>query len=116
MRKSGHTIVHFPVFSDYTVHVEIAADLEDAVKKYKHTRDIEVGPDVDGLAIHVDYEPISYLFVPPRCSVGTIAHECWHVVHRMLKHVGVDIESETVAYHLGYLVDKVTDFSRGGKK
>lgn len=58
-------------------------------------------------------EPTSYVFLPIKgLSAGTIAHEAWHVIHRMLKFCGAEIDNETVAYHLGYLVDKIHEAAK----
>ena len=41
-------------------------------------------------------------------SNSTVAHECWHAIHRMFRYAGAELENEAVAYHLGYLVRRVT--------
>ena len=66
-----------------------------------------------GLAVHAD--TLSFVFLPYSASVGSIAHESWHVVRRMMEHAGVELDNEAVAYHLGFLVNKIFRFVRGRK-
>lgn len=56
------------------------------------------------------------VIVPPDASAGTVAHESWHAVRHMLLYVGCTLDSELVAYHLGYLVGHVTKFLKERKK
>jgi hypothetical protein len=66
------------------------------------------------LAMH-DYVPDkaqSYLFLPLDAAASTIAHECWHVVRRMLALCGAGLDNEVVAYHLGHLVGEVHKFQK----
>jgi hypothetical protein len=52
-----------------------------------------------------------HLFLHPDSCARIIAHECWHAVWWMFKWAGVaDWDNETCAYHLGYLVGKVSEF------
>ena len=111
---SRHTVVEFPVFGHYLVHVELTSDMKKTLAKYPQTRDIWEDQDEStyGLAVHVKGENFSYIFLSANPSVGNIVHESWHVVRRMMQHLGVELDSETVAYHLGYLVDNIFKFAR----
>jgi len=109
------TIIEFPVFCHYIVHVEVTPDFKKSLAQYPQTRDVDPDPDTAGLTVHVKNETLSFVFIHANCPVSTIAHESWHVVERMLGYVGVDLDSETVAYHLGFLVDKVFKFVRKRK-
>ena len=53
----------------------------------------------------------AYLFLPFDVRPATIAHESWHAVRRMLVFCGAELDNETVAYHLGYLVGKIHEFT-----
>jgi hypothetical protein len=45
------------------------------------------------------------------CSVGTLAHESWHAVRYMLLDWSkCELDNETMAYHLGWLVDQAGSF------
>jgi len=103
------TRIRFPVFADYSVRVVVSKDIESALLLYKETREFNLGGTTEAMAIHVD-DGRSFLFLEPGASPGTIAHETWHVVQHMLEYFQVDIEAEIVAYHLGYLVDKIYPF------
>jgi hypothetical protein len=100
------------VFSDYIVHVEVTSDIVRAMKKYKHTKNVEDSRDDEACSVHVKNENMSFIFLPLNAKAGTVAHECWHVVQRMMEYMGVELDSETVAYHLGYLVDEVFKLRR----
>ena len=60
-------------------------------------------------ATHFSSESGSILAFHPFPSPDTVAHECWHAVYRMLSNADADLDNETVAYFLGYLVDKISD-------
>lgn len=114
--KSRHTTIEFPVFSSYMVHVEVTSDLKKSMAKYPLTKvAVDDYGDGDGVAIHVDKEGFSFIFLRYNASVGDIAHESWHVVHRMMDFLGIELDHETAAYHLGYMVNKIFRFMRGRK-
>jgi hypothetical protein len=112
--KSKYTTVEFPVFSDYIVHIEITSDIKESFKKYKYTRNLDMSlEDTQAVAVHVENTGMSMIFLPYNASVGTIAHESWHVIRRMMEYLGADQDNEMMGYHLGYLVQKVFNFMRG---
>ena len=102
--------VEFPVFVSYSVHIEITDDIPKSMRKYEQTRDIPFGDDTHAITVHVEDSGLSFMFLPYNSPVGTIAHESWHVIKNMMEYLGVELDSETVAYHLGYLVEKVFKF------
>jgi len=111
--KSKIRHVHFPVFSDYFVHIEVSSDIRKAMQKYPQTKIVPMDDDsTDAVAVHVE-EAMNFIFLPKDAKAGTIAHECWHVVNHRMSVFGVEIESETVAYHLGYLVEQASQAVRG---
>lgn len=107
--------VRFPALCNYLVHVEFTADIAKTLLKYPETRNVDMTSCTTGLAIHVRDDAHSFLFIYHKSNAGTIAHESWHVVRRMMEFADVDLENEVVAYHLGYLVNQVTDFQRRHK-
>lgn len=115
--KNRSTLVEFPVFSNYFVHVELFSDLKKTLAKYPQTKNIpeKEFENSDALTVHDLDGHFSFIFVKHNVSVGTIAHESWHAVNQMMNVMGVEIDSETVAYHLGYLVNEVFRFVRGRK-
>ena len=111
--KSRIALVEFPVFSGYLVHIEVSSDIRKSMQNYEQTKVIQMDDgSTDAVAVHVD-DSMSFIFLPRNARAGTIAHECWHVVRHMMEVFGVEIDSETVAYHLGYLVDKSSRLVRG---
>ena len=117
--KSRITHLEFPVFSGYLVHIEITSDVQKSLAKYPETKcavDGEDDANTHAITVHIVNEPLTFMFLPYNVSVGTIAHESWHAVKRMMEYVDVKLDSETVAYHLGYSVDKIFRFVRGKKR
>jgi hypothetical protein len=114
--RSRVKVIDFPVFGNYLVHVEVTSDPARSMAKYPVTRAAleQIGGDFGaGLTIHDEDGCMSFIFLPYNPSVGTIAHEMWHAVKHMMETRGVELDSETTAYHLGYLVDHVFKFVRG---
>ena len=69
-----------------------------------------------GLTLLFPDELLTVIIIQPDANAGTIAHECWHCVRQMLLHMGATLDNEVVAYHLGYVVNRVTDFKNAKKK
>jgi hypothetical protein len=101
--------VEFQVF-DYLVQIVITND----IIRSRNSRSHMIGNDytgtvhVGGLHSYNDSRKDSYLFVNPDADANTIAHECFHAVHRMFEYLGAEIEEEITAYYLGFLVGEVT--------
>ena len=110
--RSKIKILEFPVFCGYEVHVEFTSDIAQSLLKYPPTRKIEMDDQTSWLAVHNMDAPQSFIFLPYDAPAGSIAHEAWHVVRRMMEHAGVELDNETVAYHLGYLVNQIFKFAR----
>ena len=112
--KNKIEVIDFPVFCSYLVHVEIARDIGKALKQYKKTENVPWGDDGHDTAvtISVKNEPLSFIFLQPTNSPGTIAHEALHAMDRMMDYVDVEYDSETRAYHLGYIVNKIHKLMR----
>jgi hypothetical protein len=102
--------IRFPVFL-FTVTVIISNDILRSRKKL----DRIVGyPMTKGnpQAMCTEYGPglKCFLIFRPGADVDTFVHECWHAVFFMMNTVGVKIDHETVAHHMGYLSQQVYDF------
>jgi hypothetical protein len=112
--KSKHFLIEFPALSHYVVHVEISSDIKKSLLKYPPTKSIEMEENTHGLAVHTD-NAFSYIFLPYDTSAGDIAHEAWHVIRHMMEYLSIELDNEAVAYHLGYMVNKIFRFLRGRK-
>lgn len=113
--KNRFFIIEFPVFCNYVVHVEIASDLHTAMQKYPATRNVPLH-ETEALCAHKEDDSMSFIFLRPNANAGTIAHEAYHVARRILKYMGCEVDNESVAYHLGFIVNKITKFMRTGKE
>jgi|SRR6266850_1634961 len=113
--KSRVTTIEFPVLSDYIVHVELTSDMRKSLDKYPPTKIVPLDDATNAITIHITGDNFSFMFLPYNVSVGTIAHESWHVINRMLDQLGVKLDSEVVGYHLGYMVNRIFRFARGKK-
>lgn len=100
----------FPVFCDYEIKVVSTNDFEKTFKRFKLPFD-EDDKTAGALTIHCQDEAISYIFIPYKVSLDLMVHEAYHAIrHMLLKHsVKID-DNEVVAYHLGYLVQKISDW------
>lgn len=111
MKKDKRFRVNFPALAHYEVRVDFTSNLKRALGRHKETKNVDLsGPDdryTDALAIHVSGEGRSFVFFKHGVTVGTIAHEAWHVVRHVLTYIGAELENEVVAYHLGYLVNEI---------
>jgi hypothetical protein len=105
------TWLNFPVMSNYAVRLIFTDDLD----KSAAGRRLSSRPSVkaDAFCFHVKDEGQSYIVLKHDSNEGTIAHECWHIVHRVLGYCGVaDMDDEIVAYHISYMVEKVYEFKK----
>lgn len=105
-------VIEFPI-----LNYRVVVILTDDISASRESRKTELGPVgepiskyVDGMHSYDDYSPDSYIFISPEGRLGTIAHECYHVVDRMFRWIGAKHENELTAYHLGYLTDEIIEF------
>lgn len=104
---------HFQVFSNFTLRVVIADDIE-AAAHYVADRDYTEDPTGElGDAVCISSPAGGYanVFLKPDCSIGTIAHESYHAVHALMEFIGA-YDEEIIAYHLGFVVDAIVEFKR----
>lgn len=108
----------FPVFG-YEIKVVSSNDIMKAMQKFKHTKniDVEEHDSSAALSVHVSKEPLTYIFVPHRITLEMMVHEAFHAVRRMLKYHSINTDdNEIVAYHLGYLVQQISDWRWSWKR
>lgn len=110
--KEKKTIVEFIVWRKYTVHVIISNDVVRSIKKADFSHHLTDDSEPEAMHIFNTKAATSYLFLPFKTSVEVAAHESWHVIRRLLTYRGAELDSETVAYHVGYLAQIVYDYSR----
>lgn len=53
-------------------------------------------------------EGTSWILYKHDPNIDTIVHEVFHVVWRIMKYIGADFENEVMAYHVGYIVKRIT--------
>jgi len=103
--------VVFPIFAHYTIHVVFTENLV----KSRMDRYGDAGAAGSGQTQAMSSTAtggIGHLFFPPLARAGVIAHEAWHGIYRLFEWAGVELENETIAYHLGYLVNQITQFQK----
>lgn len=98
--------VIFPVLAHSEVRVEFTPDIEKSLKANRMTSDVSF-EDEEACTIFFDDKNVVFIFFRLHPTFGTIAHESWHAIRRLMEWAGIAIDSETVAYHLGYLVDQI---------
>lgn len=102
------TWVAFEVMANYQVRLVFTDDL---LKSAKARIGSAPDGDADAFCYHVKDVGQSYIFLKLDSSESTVAHECWHIIHRVLTYCGVaDMDDEIVAYHLDHMVEKVYEF------
>jgi hypothetical protein len=105
----------FPVFG-YTVHFVETDNFLLAAQHLKLStpalRDV-----TDAMAWMSKKGDEAYIFIDQKHQpIGTIVHECWHVINHMLTFRGVELnDDENVAYHLDFLVEKAMKFYKKEK-
>jgi hypothetical protein len=105
------TVVDFPVFK-YTVNVTFCWD----VVKSRTRRDKFFGRAYDmgaAAALHSTKAGDgfnSWLHFHYDGTIESIVHESVHVIDTMFKTCGVGEDTETRAYHTGYLVNEIMKF------
>jgi hypothetical protein len=105
--KPKNLIVKFPVFSGFVVHVDRTDDMDEAISNHPIIADMTGGNDTADAVTIYDGDMECYIFILPNADPGTIAHEAWHAIRHMMLKVGVELDNEAVAYHLGYLVNRI---------
>jgi hypothetical protein len=99
----------------YTVRFISTDNMKKSFARFEHTKSVLEDEERDwsvssGVSVHVKGEGLSYIFVPHTCGVGTVVHEAFHCIEAMLKDRDIPVADEMVAYHLGYLVQAISDF------
>ena len=113
--KEHVKLVRFAVFQNYAVRIILTDDILASRKKL----DPLIGQPYDGdghcSGMHCYsklHDGVSWLLVTPATTPGVVAHECWHAVYRLMQWAGANAENEVIAYHLMYLVARVTSWMR----
>ena len=104
------TRIKFDVWSDFKVYVVFTEDL--AKSRIKRYETAGVASDSDTGALYTrGAGGYGHLFFKTDASAEVIAHECFHALWHMFNWAGVqEWDNETAAYHIGYLVGKVSLF------
>jgi hypothetical protein len=107
------TWITFEVMANFQVRLILTNDFSKSAAARLGSTNREGG---DAFCFHVKGEGRSYIFLKLDSDEGTVVHECWHIVYRMLKWCGVvDMDDEIIAYHLDHLVEKVYEFKNAIK-
>jgi hypothetical protein len=109
------TDFRFEVFSGCRVYIIFTDDIIASVEYIRQRDDFHTNTprdrNADGLTINVNNGNSYVILENEAPAAGTIAHEAWHVVYAVFKYMGVKLsDDEAVAYHLGYVVQKIVDF------
>jgi hypothetical protein len=109
-KERTKTII-FPVFGRYRVSIIISTDKNRTKNRLvKKLNGAFHETDFEALHIWIGKENASYLLFQENAKVGTIVHECWHCIRKIMDWAGSDYDDEVVAYHLDYLTQEVYDF------
>jgi hypothetical protein len=107
------TWVTFEVMANYQVRVVLTNDL---LKSAEGRLGSGPGEEADAFCYHVKGAGRSYIFLPMDAPESTVAHECWHIIHRVMTYCHVvDMDDEIIAYHLDHMVEQVYKFKNAIK-
>ena len=107
------TRVHRYKFATYNYRVVVIFTKD--VQKECAKRFPEYEPGEPCKAFTLAREKECSMVLPWTANADDIAHECFHVIWAMMKHIGAKLEEEVVAYHIGHLVGMVTNWKAGAK-
>jgi hypothetical protein len=98
--------------NNFAVNVCITPD----INKSRHHRDPILGAfekrvDQNFAGLFCATGCDGYLFLPPVFDPDTVAHETYHLIDYMMDRLGVQEprDGEIMAYHLGYVVGKISE-------
>lgn len=107
------TWVTFEVMANYQVRLIFSGDLNKSAKA--RLNEAPTDDNGGGFVFNVKGVGRSYLFLEHDAPESTVAHECWHIVHRIMDWIGAELDNEIVAYHLDHMVEKVYQFKNAIK-
>lgn len=107
MRSHRHNLT-FPVFAKYKVTVLFTRDIPKAAARLG----VDASKADAAMTITETGTKRAYIVFPLKPDADTVAHEAYHAISAMLAWAGATPEEETVAYHIGYLVKHITEWSR----
>lgn len=112
MRRERSFDLTFPVLARQKLTVVLTGDMESSWGKHLPEEKWSGEGDEAGL-YWTDDKGTHFIFLPWTASAGTVAHESYHAVHEMFTFVDAKPDDETIAYHLGFIVDHITEQKRG---
>lgn len=102
--------VTFEVMANYQVRLIITNDLLKSADAQLGSRPSE---GADAFCFHVKGTGRSYIFLKHDSPPDVVAHECYHIIHRIFTWCNVeDWDNEIVAYHLSHMVEEVYKFKK----
>ena len=104
--------IPFPVLGQYTVTVAFTNDPLRTAERLKVELD-SLGEHTTALTLPMPDGVVMLFNLNP--SVNSMTHESYHAVRRMFKWAGADIDNELIAYHLGYLMQKVVSAQKNSQ-
>ena len=102
--------IKIPTYGHVRVHLLVGKDIKDMYATCKNLGFQDTIKSCDGLVAFLEDSTDTYIFINVNSSIGTLAHECFHVVVRIMNIVGSQLtyeSEEPYAYLLSYLVNEV---------
>lgn len=100
--------IKFPALGGFEVRVILTKNVK-ATSRALHSN---ADGDEACCITETDKPGMCWLVFGENPTVDHIAHESYHAVVAMLQFTSAKREEEVVAHHLGYLVQKIFDFTR----
>ncbi len=93
---------------------DLVVVVSDSVTKSRANRNELLGfyePDEHHAAMHCWVGHMSYIFLPYAADIGSVAHEVFHFVWRLMQWIGAEHNNEVMAYHQGHYTREIAKFA-----
>lgn len=105
--------ISFPTFRNFPIFLTKTSNLQKSINEWEFKKKYDVPDHAHAITLY-DSDSGTYVFLPPDATIGTVAHECYHAVNNLMRHVGVEDE-EAIAYHLDFVIEHAAKLMWGKK-
>jgi hypothetical protein len=114
-RRKHFNLKPFP----YDIHVFVTNDIAQCHDRWGKRANVFTEEEMKSIMALTVTDPSwsdCYIFLEEGCSLEEIAHEVTHAVIYFLTYVGAAQDSEFMAYYIGWLTDRISNFVRTKRK
>lgn len=107
MRHERSFELSFPTLAQQKLTVVLTDSIEASWNR--HIEEAWEGTGEELGLFWTDDKGSHFIFLPWKCSDGTVAHEAYHAIHSMFEFMDSKPDDEMIAYHLGFIVDNIAE-------